>query len=210
MKMSPRGTVQLQGDDDRQHARVHLERRAERAGLFHSDRARRQQRRVLGGHQHQSEHLHVVRPSAGQLLGACLCAQLLRLGRELRTALLQLKDHGPPEGGPYDCWSGPREGRCDCADCRQSLASSTMKYGETGSRSFDLPCGAIRRLVTATMIADRDQRLLELSADGQASRVRAADTSARGHDPCRHKPHLRALAGTVPSSGGPKRPPLPT
>ena len=87
----------------------------------------------------------------------------------------------------------------------------TLLYGVfRGSRSFDLPCGAIRRLVTATMIADRDQRLLELSADGQASRVRAADTSARGHDPCRHKPHLRALAGTVPSSGGPKRPPLPT
>lgn len=63
---------------------------------------------------------------------------------------------------------------------RLSVSAGSVRFQETGgSRSFDLPCGAIRRIATATLIADRDQRLLELSADGQAYRVRAADTSAR-------------------------------
>jgi hypothetical protein len=63
---------------------------------------------------------------------------------------------------------------------RLSVSAGSVRFQETGgSRSFDLPCGAIKRLGTATMIADRDQRLLELSADGQAYRVRAADTGAR-------------------------------
>jgi hypothetical protein len=47
--------------------------------------------------------------------------------------------------------------------------------------------------VAATMIADREQRLLELASDGQAYRVRATDTGAR-HDPDRHRPYLRALS----------------
>jgi hypothetical protein len=63
---------------------------------------------------------------------------------------------------------------------RLSVSAGSVRFQETGgSRSFDLPCGAIRRVGTATMIADRDQRLLELAADGQAFRVRAADTGAR-------------------------------
>lgn len=63
---------------------------------------------------------------------------------------------------------------------RLSVSSGSVRFQETGGpRSFDLPCGAIRRMGTATMIADRDQRLLELAAGGQAYRVRAADTGAR-------------------------------
>ena len=63
---------------------------------------------------------------------------------------------------------------------RLSVSAGSVRFQETGgSRSFDVPCGAIRRVATATMIADREQRLLELSADGQAYRVRATDTSAR-------------------------------
>ena len=63
---------------------------------------------------------------------------------------------------------------------RLSVSAGSVRFQETGgSRSFDVPCGAIRRVATATMIADREQRLLELSASGQAYRVRAADTGAR-------------------------------
>ena len=63
---------------------------------------------------------------------------------------------------------------------RLSVSGGSVRFQETGgSRSFDLPCGAIRRMSTATLIADHDQRLLELAADGQAYRVRAADTAAR-------------------------------
>lgn len=62
-------------------------------------------------------------------------------------------------------------------------------HGTGDGRSFELPCGALRRVATATMIADREQRLLELGADGQAYRVRATDTGARDN--------IRAAIGRI-------------
>jgi hypothetical protein len=63
---------------------------------------------------------------------------------------------------------------------RLSVSPEGVRFHETGgARTFDVPCGALRRVAIATMIADREQRLLELSADGHSYRVRAADTESR-------------------------------
>ena len=64
---------------------------------------------------------------------------------------------------------------------RLSVSPAGVRFQETGwsGRAFELTCGSLRRVATATMIADREQRLLELTAEGQAFRVRAADTGVR-------------------------------
>ena len=62
-----------------------------------------------------------------------------------------------------------------------SVSPAGVRFNENGGggRTFELPCGSLRRVATATMIADREQRLLELTANEQAYRVRASDTSTR-------------------------------
>jgi len=63
---------------------------------------------------------------------------------------------------------------------RLSVSPAGVRLNENGSgRAFELPCGSLRRVATATMIADREQRLLELTSNEQAYRVRASDTGAR-------------------------------
>jgi hypothetical protein len=63
---------------------------------------------------------------------------------------------------------------------RLSVSPAGVRFNETGGgRTFELPCGSLRRVATATMIADREQRLLELSSNEQAYRVRASDTGTR-------------------------------
>ena len=64
---------------------------------------------------------------------------------------------------------------------RLSISSAGVRFGESASGhwSFEVPCGDIRKIATATMIADREQRLIEITLAGQAYRLRAADTSAR-------------------------------
>ena len=63
---------------------------------------------------------------------------------------------------------------------RLSVSSDGLHFQDHGGRAtFELSCAALRRVSIATMIADREQRLVELSTTGQAYRLRAADTSAR-------------------------------
>jgi len=64
---------------------------------------------------------------------------------------------------------------------RLSVSPAGVRFNETGGggRTFELPCGSLRRVATATMIADREQRLLELTSNEQAYRVRASDTGTR-------------------------------
>ena len=64
---------------------------------------------------------------------------------------------------------------------RLVVSAAGVRFADGGGsgRDFDLPCGALRRVATATMIADREQRLLELAASERAYRVLAADTGAR-------------------------------
>jgi hypothetical protein len=64
---------------------------------------------------------------------------------------------------------------------RLVVSTAGVRFADGGGsgRDFDLPCGALRRVATATMIADREQRLLELAASERAYRVLAADTGAR-------------------------------
>jgi hypothetical protein len=64
---------------------------------------------------------------------------------------------------------------------RLSVSPAGVRFNENGGsgRVFELPCGSLRRVATATMIADREQRLLELTSNEQAYRVRASDTGTR-------------------------------
>jgi len=64
---------------------------------------------------------------------------------------------------------------------RLSVSPAGVRFSESGGngRAFELSCGSLRRVATATMIADREQRLLELTSSEQAYRVRASDTGAR-------------------------------
>jgi len=64
---------------------------------------------------------------------------------------------------------------------RLSISPEGVRFreSESGHGSFEVSCGEIRKISTATMIADREQRLLELTLTRQAYRLRAADTSAR-------------------------------
>jgi hypothetical protein len=64
---------------------------------------------------------------------------------------------------------------------RLVVSAAGVRFADGGGsgRDFDLPCGALRRVATATVIADREQRLLELAANERAYRVLAADTGAR-------------------------------
>jgi hypothetical protein len=64
---------------------------------------------------------------------------------------------------------------------RLVVSPAGVRFADGGGsgRDFDLPCGALRRVATATMIADREQRLLEIDASERAYRVVAADTGAR-------------------------------
>jgi hypothetical protein len=64
---------------------------------------------------------------------------------------------------------------------RLSVAADGIRFHDTGGsgRTLELPCGALRRVATATMIADREQRLLELTASERGYRVLAGDTGAR-------------------------------
>jgi hypothetical protein len=64
---------------------------------------------------------------------------------------------------------------------RLSVSPTGVRFSENGGnrRAFELSCGSLRRVATATMIADREQRLLELTSNEQAYRVRASDTGAR-------------------------------
>jgi hypothetical protein len=64
---------------------------------------------------------------------------------------------------------------------RLNVSPTGVRFADGGGsgRDFELPCGSLRRVATATMIADREQRLLELTATERAYRVLAADTGAR-------------------------------
>jgi len=64
---------------------------------------------------------------------------------------------------------------------RLNVSSAGVRFSGEGAsgRAFELSCGALRRVATATMIADREQRLLEITAAERAYRVLAADTGAR-------------------------------
>jgi hypothetical protein len=64
---------------------------------------------------------------------------------------------------------------------RLNVSPAGVRFSGDGAsgRAFELPCGALRRVATATMIADREQRLLEITAAERAYRVLAADTGAR-------------------------------
>lgn len=64
---------------------------------------------------------------------------------------------------------------------RLSVSADGVRFYDTGGngRAFELPCGSLRRVATATMIADREQRLLELTANERAYRVLAGDTGVR-------------------------------
>ena len=64
---------------------------------------------------------------------------------------------------------------------RLSVSPAGVRFNDTSGsgRTFELTCDSLRRVATATMIADREQRLLELASNEQAYRVRASDTGAR-------------------------------
>jgi hypothetical protein len=64
---------------------------------------------------------------------------------------------------------------------RLSVSGDGVRFQDSGGsgRMFELPCGALRRVATATMIADREQRLLELTANERAYRLLAPDTGMR-------------------------------
>jgi hypothetical protein len=64
---------------------------------------------------------------------------------------------------------------------RLSVSPTGVRFSDGGGagRAFELSCGALRRVATATMIADREQRLLEITVPERSYRVIAADTGAR-------------------------------
>ena len=63
---------------------------------------------------------------------------------------------------------------------RLEVSNDGLRFqGHGGRTAFDVSCAAVRRVTTATMIADREQRLLEVTATQQNYRLRAVDTGAR-------------------------------
>ena len=63
---------------------------------------------------------------------------------------------------------------------RLEVSNDGLRFqGHGGRTAFDVSCAAVRRVTTATMIADREQRLLEVTAAQQNYRLRAVDTGAR-------------------------------
>ena len=63
---------------------------------------------------------------------------------------------------------------------RLEVSDDGLRFqGPGGRTAFDVSCAAVRRVTTATMIADREQRLLEVTAAQQNYRLRAVDTGAR-------------------------------
>ena len=69
---------------------------------------------------------------------------------------------------------------------RLTISSDAPRFRESstsGHASFEARCPGIRRITTATMIADPEQRMLELAMGRQPYRVRASDSTVRDSIP---------------------------